>query len=51
MLCLIYFKHLFGLCVRWVKKNTFAHARQEINDNYDIGLRFEELKEGRKVVA
>ena len=33
------------------KKNTFAHACQEINDNYDIGLRFEELKEGRKVVA
>ena len=33
------------------KKNTLAHACQEINDNYDIGLRFEELKEGRKVVA
>ena len=33
------------------KKNTFAHACQEINDNYDMGLRFEELKEGRKVVA
>jgi plasmid replication initiation protein len=33
------------------KRKTFAHACQEINDNYDIGLRFEELKEGRKVVA
>ena len=33
------------------KKYTFVHACQEINDNYDIGLRFEELKEGRKVVA
>ena len=32
------------------KRKTFAHACQEINDNYDIGLRFEELKEGRKVV-
>lgn len=33
------------------KKYTFAHACQEINDNYDMRLRFEELKEGRKVVA
>lgn len=33
------------------KAKTFAHACQEINDNYDIDLRFEELKEGRKVVA
>ena len=33
------------------KAKTFAHACKEINDNYDIGLRFEELKEGRKVVA
>ena len=33
------------------KKKTFAHACQEINDIYDMGLRFEELKEGRKVVA
>ena len=33
------------------KRKTFAHACQEINDNYDIGLRFEEQKEGRKVVA
>jgi plasmid replication initiation protein len=33
------------------KKYTFAHACQEINDNYEMGLDFEELKEGRKVVA
>lgn len=33
------------------KKYTFAHACQEINNNYDMGLRFEEQKEGRKVVA
>jgi plasmid replication initiation protein len=33
------------------KSKTFAHACNEINHNYDIGLRFEEIKEGRKVVA
>jgi plasmid replication initiation protein len=33
------------------KKYTFAHACQEINANYDMGLGFEELKERRKVVA
>jgi plasmid replication initiation protein len=33
------------------KQKTFAHACQEINNNYDMGLGFEELKEGRKVVA
>jgi plasmid replication initiation protein len=33
------------------KKHTFGHACQEINDNYDMGLKFEEIKEGRKVVA
>jgi plasmid replication initiation protein len=33
------------------KKYTFAHACQEINANYEIGLEFEEIKEGRKVVA
>jgi len=33
------------------KQKTFAHACKEINDNYDIDLRFEEEKEGRKVVA
>lgn len=33
------------------KRKTFAHACEEINDNYDMGLRFEEVKEGRKVVA
>ena len=34
-----------------LKKRTFAHACQEINDNYDMDMRFEEIKEGRKVVA
>ena len=34
-----------------LKKRTFAHACQEINDNYDMDLRFEEIKEGRKVVV
>lgn len=33
------------------KLRTFAHACQEINDNYNMGLCFEEIKEGRKVVA
>jgi plasmid replication initiation protein len=33
------------------KRKTFAHACQEINDNYNMGLRFEEEKKGRKVVA
>jgi plasmid replication initiation protein len=33
------------------KIKTFAHACQEINDNYDMGLRFEEEKKGRKVIA
>ena len=33
------------------KQRTFAHACQKINDNYDMGLRFEEEKKGRKVVA
>jgi len=34
-----------------LKRKTFGHACKEINDNYDIGLTFEEIKEGRKVVA
>ena len=34
-----------------LKRYTFAYACQEINNNYDMGLRFEELKEGRKIVA
>ena len=34
-----------------LKRHTFAHACQELNDNYDMDLRFEEIKEGRKVVA
>jgi plasmid replication initiation protein len=33
------------------KRKTFAHACQEINANYDMDLKFEEKKEGRKVVA
>lgn len=33
------------------KKYTFAHACQEINDNYDMKLTFEEIKTGRKIVA
>ena len=33
------------------KAKILNHACQEINDNYDMGLRFEEQKEGRKVVA
>jgi len=33
------------------KKYTFAHACKEINSNYDLGLGFKEIKEGRKVVA
>ena len=34
-----------------LKKRTFAHGCQEINDQYDMEVRFEEIKEGRKVVA
>ena len=33
------------------KRYTFSHACQEINDQYDMDMRFEEIKEGRKVVA
>jgi plasmid replication initiation protein len=33
------------------KAKTFAHACQEINANYNMDLRFEEIKEGRKVAA
>jgi plasmid replication initiation protein len=33
------------------KKYTFAHACQEINNNYDMYLTFEEIKTGRKIVA
>ncbi|MBX9838391.1 MAG: replication initiation protein [Silvanigrellaceae bacterium] len=32
------------------KNRTFAHACQEINNNYDMELRFEEIKKGRKIV-
>jgi len=34
-----------------LKRKTFGHACKEINDNYDMGLRFEEMKEGRRIVA
>jgi plasmid replication initiation protein len=33
------------------KLRTFGHACQEINDNYNMVLKFEEIKKGRKVVA
>ena len=33
------------------KAKILTHACQEINNNYNMGLRFEELKEDRKVVA
>jgi plasmid replication initiation protein len=33
------------------KKHTFSHACQEINNNYKMDLRFEEIKQGRKIVA
>lgn len=33
------------------KRKTFAHAVDEINAQYEMNLRFEELKEGRKVVS
>ena len=33
------------------KTRTFAHACQEINDNYDMNLTFEEIKNGKKIVA
>lgn len=33
------------------KRFTFAHAVDEINSQYEIDLTFEEMKDGRKVVA
>jgi plasmid replication initiation protein len=33
------------------KRFTFAHAIEEINSQYEIDLKFEEIKEGRKVIA
>lgn len=33
------------------KRYTFSHAVSEINSQYEMNLRFEELKEGRKVVS
>lgn len=34
-----------------LKKRTFDHACKEINNNYEMDLKYEEIKEGRKVVA
>lgn len=33
------------------KKRTFAHAINEINSQYELDLSFDEIKQGRKVVA
>ena len=33
------------------KRKTFAHAVDEINSQFDLKLTFEEVKDGRKVVA
>ena len=33
------------------KRYTFEHACQEINNNYQMNLGFEEIKEGRKIIA
>jgi len=33
------------------KKRTFEHAAKEINNNYEMNLGYEEIKEGRKVIA
>ena len=33
------------------KRRTFERACKEINNNYELNLRYEEIKEGRKVVA
>ena len=33
------------------KRYTFDHACKEINDNYQMNLGYEEMKEGRKVVS
>ena len=33
------------------KRRTFDHACKEINDHYKMNLGYEELKEGRKVIA
>ena len=34
-----------------LKRRTFDHACQEINDNYKMNLGYEEIKEGRRVIA
>ena len=52
MLIIIHsFDKIIILKKRISKKKTFKHACQEINDQYDMDMRFEEIKEGRKVVA
>lgn len=33
------------------KKRTFDHACKEINNNHELNLGYEEIKEGRKVIA
>ena len=33
------------------KNRTFDHACKEINANYEMNLKYEEIKEGRKIVA
>ena len=49
-------RELFAVGKKFTKYNdfknrTFGHAVNEINAQYEMNLRFEELKEGRKVVA
>jgi len=34
-----------------LKKRTFDHACKEINNNHELNLGYEEIKEGRKVIA
>lgn len=34
-----------------LKRRTFDHACKEINNNYEMNLGYEEIKEGRKIVA
>ncbi len=46
----------FGVGIKFKKYNdfkrkTFAHAVYEINNHYNADLKFEEIKEGRKVAA
>ena len=34
-----------------LKRRTFDHACKEINNNHELNLGYEEIKEGRKVIA